>query len=57
MKLAKAHGGVAGLTNKAEVLRRSTGNQKAHCVAAAAVEIINAGRGGHKLPAWWKADA
>ena len=55
-KLAKAHGGVAGLTNKAEVLRRQTGNQKAHCVAAAAVEIINQGRGGKKLPSWWKAD-
>lgn len=53
-KLSKSHGGVAGLMNKAEVLRRQTGNQKAHCVAAAAVEIINRGRGGKRLPSWWK---
>jgi len=56
-KLSKANGGVNGLLNKAEVLRRSTGNQKGQCVAAAAVEVINKGRGGKKLPSWWKADA
>lgn len=56
-KLAGAHGGVNALLGKAEVLRRQTGNSKNHCVAAAAVEIINAGRGGKKLPSWWKADA
>jgi hypothetical protein len=54
VKLQKAHGGVNGLLNKAEVLRRSTGNAKGHCVAAAAVEIINAGRGGKKLPTWFR---
>lgn len=53
-KLAAAHGGVNGLLGKAENLRRQTGNQKAHCVAAAAVEIINSGHGGKKLPSWWK---
>lgn len=56
-KLSRAHGGLNGLLNKAEVLRRSTGNAKGQCVAAAAVETINAGRGGKKLPSWWKADA
>lgn len=56
-KLAAAAGGVGGLLNKAEVLRRQTGQPKAHCVAAAAVEIINRGRGGKKLPSWWKADS
>lgn len=55
-RLAKAHGGVNGLLNKAETIRRQTGNAKALCVAAAAVETINAGRGGKKLPGWWKAD-
>lgn len=55
-KLAAANGGVNGLLNKAEILRRATGNPKGHCVAAAAVEIINRGRGGKKLPPWWKAD-
>lgn len=54
-RLSNAHGGVAGLLNKAEVLRRQTGNPKAQCVAAAAVELINRGRGGPKLPSWWKA--
>lgn len=53
-KLSKAHGGANGLLQKAEVLKRQTGNQKSHCVAAAAVEIINSGRGGKKLPSWWK---
>lgn len=56
-KLSKAHGGVSGLLNKAESLRRTTGNQKGHCVAAAAVDIINSGRGGKKLPSWWKTEA
>ena len=53
-KLGKAHGGVNGLLAKAEVLRKQTGNYKSHCVAAAAVDIINSGRGGTKLPSWWK---
>lgn len=53
-KLGNAHGGVNGLLGKAEVIRRQTGNAKGLCVAAAAVEIINAGKGGKKLPAWWK---
>ncbi len=56
-KLSAAHGGSNGLLGKAETLRRSTGNQKGHCVAAAAVDIINAGRGGKKLPNWWAAPA
>ena len=50
------NGGVHGLLGKAENLRRATGNQKGHCVAAAAVEIVNAGRGGKKLPSWWRED-
>lgn len=53
-KLSKANGGVGGLLNKAEQLRRQTGNQKGLCVAAAAVDTINTGRGGKKLPGWWK---
>jgi len=55
-QLSSAHGGVKGLTGKAETLRASTGNPRAHCVAAAAVDIINRGRGGGKLPSWWKSD-
>lgn len=56
-KLAKVNGGVNGLLGAAERLRRQTGNYKSHCVAAAAVEIINSGRGGQKLPSWWKSAA
>ena len=56
VQLSKAHGGVNGLLNAADVLRRSTGNPKGHCVAAAAVQIINRGRGGGKLPSWWKSE-
>lgn len=53
-KLGKVAGGVNGLLGQAENLRRKTGNAKGHCVAAAAVEIINRGKGGKKLPSWWK---
>lgn len=53
-RLRKTNGGASGLLGKAEVLRKQTGNAKGHCVAAAAVDIINAGRGGKKLPSWWK---
>ena len=55
-RLAKAHGGVNALMGKAENLRKSTGNMRSHCVAAAAVEIHNGGRGGRKLPGWWRED-
>lgn len=50
--------GVNGLLGRAEKVRHATGNPKAHCVAAAAVDIINAGKqGGSRLPSWWKTDA
>lgn len=52
--LAGASGGVNALLGKAENLRRQTGNAKAHCVAAAAVEIANRSKGGRKLPSWWR---
>jgi len=54
-KLGAAHGGVNGLLGKAERERSRTGAPLAHCVAAAAVETINSGKGGKKLPSWWKA--
>ena len=56
-RLASAHGGVNGLLNNAKILRRQTGNSRGQCVAAAAVDLINRGRGGKKLPAWWKSEA
>ena len=54
-RLAAAHGGVSGLISRAGQLRQSTGNATAQCVAAAAVEVINRGSGGKKLPSWWRA--
>lgn len=52
-KLAEANGGVNGLLAKADVIRRQTGSTRGSCVAAAAVEIINSGKGGKKIPGWW----
>lgn len=52
--LADTKGGVNGLLGRAEVLRKQTGNSKAQCVAAAAVDIIRAGKGGGKIQSWWK---
>lgn len=54
-KLGEMRGGVNGLTNSANKIRLATGNAKAHCLAAAAVEVINRGRG-PKLPSWWSVD-
>lgn len=56
IRLSGVHGGVNGLLGRAETMRRQTGNQKRHCVAAAAVDIINSGRGGKKLPSWWRTE-
>lgn len=57
-KLGNVHGGVNGLLGQAQQLRLSTGNTQAHCVAAAAVEIINRGRrGAARLQSWWRAEA
>lgn len=53
-QLSTLRGGVNGLLNKSETIRRTTGNAKGHCVAAAAVDVINRGKGGRKLPSWWK---
>jgi len=56
-KLGGMHGGVGGLLNKAFRLRERTGNQVAQCVAASAVDVINAGRGRNvKLAPWFKED-
>lgn len=54
--LAAVSGGVNGLLGKAENLRRQTGNPKAHCVAAAAVELFNRKPGSKKLRSWWRTE-
>jgi len=53
-RLSSAHGGVSGLISRAGQLRQSTGSATAQCVAAAAVEVINRGSGGRKLPGRWR---
>jgi hypothetical protein len=55
-RLSSAYGGVTGLLQRSDILRRQTGGRKAQCVAAAIVETVNRGHGGLKLPSWWKAD-
>lgn len=53
-RLGDAQHGVRGLLRRAETMRLRTGNQKAQCVAAAAVETYNKGRTLKRLPSWWK---
>lgn len=53
-RLGKAMGGVQGLDNRARHIKAQLGKPLAQCFAAAVVETINAGRGGKKLPDWWK---
>lgn len=52
-RLSVVHGGVNGLLGKAERLHQRMGGRRGHCVAAAAVQIYNSGKGG-KLASWWK---
>jgi hypothetical protein len=53
--LQKAAGGWSGLDQKANQLKRSTGNSKGGCVAASVVEYINrVPKRGKKLPDWFK---
>lgn len=56
-RLSSAAGGVSGLMNRAYFLKNQNGSQLNQCVAAAAVDLINRGKGGKKLPSWWRADA
>jgi hypothetical protein len=56
-RLAQLRGGVGALITQANMLRHQTAQSLPECVGAAVVEIINRGRGGKKLPAWWKEGA
>jgi hypothetical protein len=55
-RLSATRGGAKGLLGRAEILHQKTGAGKAQCVAAAAVDLINATRGGKKLPSWWRTE-
>lgn len=57
VKLGKVMGGVNGLRGRAEIIRQKTGLTRGHAVAAAAVDVINSGRGGTKLANWFREDA
>lgn len=57
LKLKNMRGGVTGLMGKAAVIKDRTRKPYNDCIAAAAVEVINSGKGGSKLPSWWKAEA
>jgi hypothetical protein len=52
-RLSTARGGIGALNSKSYATRKMIGKPLPQCVAAAAVEIINSGRGGKKLPGWW----
>jgi hypothetical protein len=53
-RLAGMRGGIGGMLSKAEVLVRATSKPRWQCVAAVCVDQLNEGRGGKKLPTWWK---
>ncbi len=56
-RLSSVAGGLGGLMNRARLAKNQTNASLNHCVAAGAVDIINRGKGGKKLPSWWKSDA
>lgn len=56
-KLKNVQGGVGGLMGRAYLKREQLKKPLAECVAAAAQELINAGRGGKKLTPWFREDA
>ena len=56
-RLGRARGGVGALLTRCEKLHAQFGSTKAECVAAAAVEVINARRGSKKIPNWFATPA
>lgn len=52
-KFSKMMGGASGLLGKAAVVKKTTGKPQGLCVAAAAVDVLNSGKGGKKLQSWW----
>ena len=56
-RLGAIRGGKNGLLGRAAAAHDKHLGPLAQCVAAAVVDVINAGKGGKKLPSWWKATA
>lgn len=54
-KLSSARGGLGALRSRANKYRAEMGATRGDCVAGAATDIINSGKGGKKLPNWWSA--
>lgn len=55
-RMKSVSGGLAGLMNRAYFSKNQTNAPLNQCVAAAAVDLINRGKGGKKLPSWWKTE-
>lgn len=53
-KLAAIRNGWKGLIQKSSLIREAMGCTQPESVAAAVVELYNSGRGGKKLPSWWR---
>lgn len=56
-RLQTVRGGLGALLSKAALLRNQTAQNVPMCIGAAAVDIINRGKGGKKLPSWWGEEA
>lgn len=54
--LSKVHGGVGGLLQKAATVQNQFGGPKYRGVAIAALNVLNGGKGGNKLPGWFRDD-
>lgn len=57
IKLRNLRGGVKGLLGRAYEKKDRFRRPLNECVAAAAVDVINSGKGGKKLPNWWRSEA
>lgn len=56
-QLASLRNGSKGLIQKANLIRAQMGVRPDEASAAAVTDIFNAGRGGKKVPDWWKSEA
>lgn len=56
-KLKNIQAGVDGLMGRARLIREQVKQPLNQCVAAAATDVLNAGRGGKKLAPWFREDA
>lgn len=53
-KLAALRNGWKGLVQKTSIIKEQMGVTQPEAAAAAVVEIYNSGKGGKKLPTWWR---